>query len=64
MELIAVSLYKKNSKPPVLITLYSETYCCYPQPSGKLYTVDLYEIEKKRKKPCGFKLNNEYFREG
>ncbi|MFV5368336.1 hypothetical protein VXO74_06395 [Acinetobacter junii] len=46
VELIAVSLYKKNSKPPVLITLYSETYCCYPQPSGKLYTVDLYEIKK------------------
>lgn len=45
-ELIAVSLYKENSKQPVLITLYSETYCCYPQPSGKLYTVDLNEIKK------------------
>lgn len=45
-ELIAVSLYKKNSKKPVLITLYSETYCCYPQPSGKLYTVDLNEIKR------------------
>ena len=28
--------------------MYSETYCCYPQPSGKLYTVDLYEIKKER----------------
>lgn len=45
-ELVAVSLYRKKSKLPVLITLYSETYCCYPQPSGKLYTVDLYNIVK------------------
>lgn len=45
-ELVAVSLYRKKSTLPILITLYSETYCCYPQPSGKLYTIDLYNIVK------------------
>ena len=29
---------------------YSEKYCCYPQPAGTLYTVNLYEIHKNNNK--------------
>ena len=50
VKLIAVSIYKKINKPPVLIELYSEKYCCYPQPAGTLYTVNLYEIHKNNNK--------------
>lgn len=49
VELKAVSIYRK-SKEPILITLYTENYCCYPQPSGILYTVELHKITKKDKK--------------
>lgn len=45
----AVSIYRK-SKDPILITLYAENYCCYPKPSGTLYTVELHKIIKKDKK--------------
>lgn len=45
----AVSIYRK-SKDPILITLYAENYCCYPKPSGTLYTVELHKIIKIDKK--------------
>ena len=48
VKLIAVSVYKKINKPPVLIELYSEKYCCYPEPSGNLYTINLYELHNKK----------------
>ncbi|MDQ8951394.1 hypothetical protein RFH42_00215 [Acinetobacter rudis] len=44
IELLAASIYKKKYKEPVLIMLYVENYCCYPQPSGKLYTIELYKV--------------------
>jgi hypothetical protein len=49
VKLIAVRVYKKINRPPILIEPYSEKYCCYPQPTGTLYTINLYEIYKNNK---------------
>lgn len=49
VQLKAVSIYRK-SKDPILITLYAENYCCYPKPSGTLYTIELHKIIKKDEK--------------
>ncbi|OFN27490.1 hypothetical protein ACMYUL_06565 [Neisseria sp. CP9] len=46
INLEAVSVYKNNRHPPLLITLFSEEFCCYPQPEGKDYTIHLYQIYK------------------
>ena len=44
INLEAVSVYKDNRHPPLLITLFSEEFCCYPQLDGKDYTIYLYKI--------------------
>ena len=44
INLEAVSMYKDNRHPPLLITLFSEEFCCYPQLDGKDYTIYLYKI--------------------
>lgn len=46
INLEAVSVYKDNRHPPLLITLFSEEFCCYPQLEGKDYTIHLYKIYK------------------
>lgn len=46
VKLIAVSLYKRKVKNPILISIYSEKYCCYPKPTGDFYTVELHEFVK------------------
>jgi len=46
INLEAVSVYKDNLHPPLLIILFSEEFCCYPQPEGKDYTIHLYKIYK------------------
>ena len=45
-ELIAVSIYKKINKEPILITLHKQYWCCYPLAEGNSYTVNLYKIKK------------------
>lgn len=42
-----VSIYKKEKRPPLLITLHSEYICCYPKPEGKSYLIDIYQITKR-----------------
>ena len=44
INLEAVSVYKDNRHPPLLIILFSEEFCCYPQLDGKDYTIYLYKI--------------------
>jgi hypothetical protein len=44
INLEAVSVYKNNRNPPLLIILFSEEFCCYPQLDGKDYTIYLYKI--------------------
>ncbi len=44
INLEAVSVYKDNRHPPLLITLFSEEFCCYPELDGKDYTIYLYKI--------------------
>ena len=44
INLEAVSVYKDNRHPSLLITLFSEEFCCYPQLDGKDYTIYLYKI--------------------
>lgn len=44
INLEAVSVYQDNRHPPLLITLFSEEFCCYPQLDGKDYTIYLYKI--------------------
>lgn len=46
----AVSIFKKNDLPPLLITLHSEYVCCYPRPEGKSYYVDLYQVIRSNNK--------------
>lgn len=48
VKLIAVSLYKRKVKNPILISIYSEKYCCYPKPTGDFYTVELHEFVKNK----------------
>ncbi|MEB5477120.1 hypothetical protein I2F25_08720 [Acinetobacter pollinis] len=50
-ELAAVSIYK--AKKPVLITLHTQKWCCYPSPEGIVYSIDLYNIIKLNN---GFKI--------
>ena len=42
----AVSIYKPTdeTKAPIMIVLHGQYSCCYPTPSGTLYTVKLYKI--------------------
>lgn len=44
----AVSIYKPTdkTKAPIMIVLHGQYDCCYPRPSGTLYTVKLYKIIK------------------
>lgn len=44
-ELLAVSIYKSQKKNlPLLITLNSVYYCCAPQMEGRMYQVNLYQV--------------------
>ncbi|MEQ1189160.1 MULTISPECIES: hypothetical protein [Acinetobacter] len=45
-KLAAVSVYKKKNSEPILITLHTQKWCCYPSPQGTVYSVDLYKIKK------------------
>ena len=45
-KLIAVCIYNKINKDPVLITLHSQYWCCYPLSEGTIYSVNLYKIKK------------------
>lgn len=33
-----------------MITLHSESICCYPRPEGKSYSIDLYKVIKSNEK--------------
>ena len=44
INLEAVSVYKDNRHSPLLIILFSEEFCCYPQLDGKDYMIYLYKI--------------------
>ncbi|MEB5477122.1 hypothetical protein [Acinetobacter pollinis] len=45
-ELAAVSIYRNIKKEPVLITLHTQDWCCYPLSQGTVYSVNLYKIKK------------------
>lgn len=46
-KLAAVSIYKnKKNSGPILITLHTQKWCCYPSPEGIVYSIDLYSIKK------------------
>ena len=54
-KLEAVSIYRKKNKPPILITLHTQKWCCYPSPEGEVYSIDLYEITRDKN---SFKLKD------
>lgn len=53
INLEAISIYKVNKNDPLLIILFSEEFCCYPQLEGKNYRIYLYKIYEDKK-------NNEF----
>ncbi len=43
-KLEAVSVYRREGKPSLLITIHSWYYCCSPRADGTSYKVDIYQI--------------------